>query len=142
LFIFVVLNTHILVNLSQRQLEMPHSPTPTSQPSQDSSPDNLTPSTDTHASHESISGVSGTNTQFMLNKEEIAYLQEQIPDYIANNNHGEKQKKGSKGQWVINNVLPDFKTCFNYLSVNVNGPRMDEITKVCLTFLSLPLSGY
>jgi hypothetical protein len=121
---------------------MPRNLTPTSQPPRDSSLDNLTPSTATRASHEPISSASGTDAQFTLNKEEIAYLRERIPDYIANNNHGEKQKKGSKGQWVINNVLPDFKTRFNYSSVNVNGPRMDGITKVCLTFSSLPLSGY
>ena len=70
----------------------------------------------------------------MLSKEETEYLWARVSTYVANNNQNGRQKKGAKGQWVIENILPDFKSHFQYSSKNMDGPRMDDITKVRFPF--------
>jgi hypothetical protein len=90
------------------------------------------PVADTLLSHET-GGTSASATQphWTLSKDETEYLRQLLPTYVANNNQGANKKKGAKGQWIIDNILPDFKTRFNYSSKNADSPKMDVITTVC-----------
>ena len=99
------------------------------------------PASDHSTTHDHVASASGTRTHFTLSKEETEYLRTRLPTYVAHNNQSGRQKKGAKGQWVIENILPDFKSHFQYSSKNMDGPRMDDITKVPFPFLFAQMVG-
>jgi hypothetical protein len=43
-----------------------------------------------------------------FSKEEVQFLKDRLPQYIAANNEG-PSKKGDKGDWVSQNIIPAFK---------------------------------
>jgi hypothetical protein len=78
----------------------------------------------------SSSGVMSTKPVFeKFGKEEVAYLKERLPEYIAAISQG-PTKKGDKGEWVNQHILPDFKSRFGY-PLDGDGPSMESISMVC-----------
>jgi len=63
-----------------------------------------------------------------FSKEEVGYLKEHLPRYIAAINQG-PTKKGDKGEWVTQHILPDFNSHFGY-SLDGDGPSMESINVV------------
>jgi hypothetical protein len=66
-----------------------------------------------------------------FSKEEVQFLKDRLPEYIAANNEG-PSKKGDKGDWVSQNIIPAFKDCFGYSADVSDGPSMDSLVKVHL----------
>src|SRR5882672_6336252 len=63
-----------------------------------------------------------------FSKEEVGYLKERLPRYIAAINQG-PTKKGDKGEWVTRHILPNFNLHFGYL-LDGDGPSMESINVV------------
>lgn len=84
----------------------------------------------------SISGVTSAKPVLeKFSKEEVRYLKERLPEYVAAINQG-PTKKGDKGEWVNLNILPDFKSHFGY-SWDGDGPSMESVNMVRSVHLSV-----
>jgi len=84
----------------------------------------------TQPSATSISSVTATKPVLgKFNKEEVRYLKERLLKYIAVINQG-PTKKGDKGKWVVEHIVPDFKSRFGY-SLDGDGASMESISMVC-----------
>jgi len=84
----------------------------------------------TQPSATSISSVAATKPVLgKFNKEEVRYLKECLPKYIAVINQG-PTKKGDKGEWVVEHIVPDFKSHFGY-SLDGDGASVESISMVC-----------
>jgi hypothetical protein len=91
---------------------------------------NLSTATD-YSTPSSSSITTSTKPAFeKFSKEELNYLKERLPEYIAANNEG-PTKKGEKGEWVTRKIFPDFKSRFGYSS-NADGSSMESINMVRL----------
>lgn len=80
-------------------------------------------------SSSAISGVTVLKPAFeKFNKEEVKYLKQRLPEYITTISQG-PTKKGDKGEWVIQHILPDFKSRFGY-SADGDGASMESLCVV------------